>query len=113
MSDSKNGLGIWLIALIIVACVSYLNYGTGMAVAAYVLFFVVGNLIALFGLIPIVGIFIYYYIAKFAGLAIMTYAGLAVGTTLFWAIIIYNGIIAFLLCAIVTIYIIVKVIDSI
>jgi len=113
MSDSKNGLGIWLIALIIVACVSYLNYGTGMAVAAYVLFFVVGNLIALLGLIPIVGIFIYYYAAKFAGLIIMSYTGMSVGTTLFWSIMIYNGIIAFLLCAVVTIYMILKVIDTI
>ena len=91
-----------IFGLVVVACIAYLNYGTATAVAAYSLFFVIASLIAAVGLIPIVGIFIYWYVAKAIGITILTYAGLAVGTTLFSAILIGYGIVALIICMITT-----------
>ena len=91
-----------IFGLVVVACIAYLKYGTATAVAAYTLFFVIASLIAVVGLIPIVGIFIYWYVAKAIGITILTYAGLATGTTLFSAILIGYGIVALIICMITT-----------
>ena len=91
-----------IFGLVAVACIAYIKYGTATAVAAYTLFFVIASLIAVVGLIPIVGIFIYWYVAKAIGITILTYAGLATGTTLFSAILIGYGIVALIICMITT-----------
>ena len=111
--EVKSGISFWLTVLIIVACISYINYGTGMAAAAYVLFFTIAGLIAILGIIPVVGVFIYWYMAKFVGLAIMTSAGVTVGTTLFTFILAYNGIVAFLICVASTTFMLVKISERI
>ena len=99
-----------IFVVVAVACIAYLNYGTATAVAAYALFSVMAGLIVIAGLIPIVGIFIYWYVAKAIGIAILTYAGLAAGTTLFSAILIGYGIVALIICMITTFLAIGKII---
>ena len=100
-----------IFGLVVVACIAYLNYGTATAVAAYLLFFLIASLIAVVGLIPIVGIFIYWYVAKTIGIAILTYAGLAAETTLFSAILIGYGIVALIICMITTFQAIKKIVE--
>ena len=100
-----------IFGLVVVACISYLNYGTATAVAAYSLFFLIASLIAVVGLIPIAGIFIYWYVAKAIGITILTYAGLAAGTTLFSAILIGYGIVALIICMITTFLAIKKIVE--
>ena len=100
-----------IFGLVVVACIAYLNYGTATAVAAYSLFFVIASLIAVVGLIPIVGIFIYWYVAKAIGITILTYAGLATGTTLFSAILIGYGIVALIICMLTTFLAIKKIVE--
>jgi hypothetical protein len=99
-----------IFGLVVVACIAYLNYGTATAVAAYTLFSVMAGLIVIVGLIPIAGIFIYWYVAKAIGITILTYAGLAAGTTLFSAILIGYGIVALIICMLTTFLAIGKII---
>ena len=100
-----------IFGVVAVACIAYLNYGTATAVAAYTLFSVMAGLILIVGLIPIVGIFIYWYVAKAIGITILTYAGLAAGTTLFSAILIGYGIVALIICMITTSQAIKKIVE--
>lgn len=100
-----------IFGLVVVACIAYLKYGTATAVAAYSLFFVIASLIAVVGLIPIAGIFIYWYVAKAIGITILTYAGLAAGTALFSAILIFYGIASLIICMITTFHVIKKIVE--
>lgn len=113
MSEVKSGGTFWIFAAIIVACIAYINYGSATAVAAYVLFHLAAGICVIVSVIPFIGIFAYWYLAKFVGIVIMTSAGLPTASTLFTAILIYNGIFAFIVCFATTIYILWKVVERI
>ena len=112
MSDSNvtYGGGGFITAMII-ACVAYLAYGTLQAAAAYVLLYLVTSVLVLVTVIPFIGIFIYVALAPVVGSAVMSFAGLAVGTGLYNAVLVYNGIIGLLVCAAMSIWLVTKAFD--
>ena len=112
MSDSKITYGgSGFVTAMVIACVAYLAYGTLQAAAAYVLLYLVTSVLILVTIIPLIGIFIYAILAPVAGSAVMNFAGLAVGTGLYNAVLVYNGIIGLLVCAAMSIWVITKAFD--
>ena len=103
MSDKSGGSMMWLFMALLIGCVAYLTYGTVTAVAAYILVNIAMSICAILSIIPFVGVFLTAGAAIFAGNAILSAAGLATGTSLFYAIFIYNMIIAIVVCGITSI----------
>jgi hypothetical protein len=103
MSEKSGTSLMWLFMAVIIGCIAYIQYGTATAVAAYVLANICMGISCILSIIPIIGILFTYMAATFIGTHILAAAGLATGTTLFYAILGYNMLIAFIACSITTI----------
>ena len=112
MSDSKLTYGgSGFVTAMVIACVAYLAYGTLQAAAGYVLLYFATCVLVIVTMIPFIGIFIYVAAAPVVGSAVMSFAGLAVGTGLYNVILVYNGIIGLILCTGMSIWLITKAFD--